>query len=164
VVIDDGRAFLTRDRRRYDLVVVDAFRFPYVPFQLATCEFFALAREHLEPGGLLMLNVGRKGKSKDVVDALARTLTAAFPHVSAVDVPRATNSILVAAEHPLAASAGIDALGLPPTEAHVLHELAPLRPWTVVPTAPVLTDDDAPVELLTDRVVLRELWRSFTGG
>lgn len=163
VAIDDGRAFLARDRRRYDLVIVDAFRFPYVPFQLTTREFFLLTRAHLEPGGALLLNVGRSGESKDVVEAVARTLAEAFPHVSGVDVPNAPNTILVGTAHPLTESAGVTALGLPPEEARFLGALARLRRWPTVATAPVLTDDDAPVEALTDRILLRELSRLFAG-
>ena len=45
----DARPFLRRSTRRYDLIVVDAYRQPYIPFYLATREFFALAREHLTP-------------------------------------------------------------------------------------------------------------------
>jgi hypothetical protein len=38
------------------------------------------------------------------------------------------------------------------------------RPWRPAPGSPVLTDLCAPVELLTDRIVLAELWRSLAGG
>ena len=53
----DARPFLRRTDERYDLIVVDAYHQPYVPFYLATREFFRLARERLEPGGILALNV-----------------------------------------------------------------------------------------------------------
>ena len=39
----DARPFLRRTDERYDLIFVDAYRPPYVPFYLATREFFALA-------------------------------------------------------------------------------------------------------------------------
>lgn len=158
----DARAFLARDRRHYDLIVVDAFRFPYVPFQLTTREFFELARLHLEPGGALMLNVGRLGEARDVVNAVARTLGTSFREVSAVDAPNASNTILVGTEHPLTASAGIAALDLPAAQRVPLGELAPLRPVSPPSSAPVLSDDDAPVEALTDRLVLGEIWRLLT--
>jgi spermidine synthase len=163
VAVEDGRAFLSRDRRRYDVIVVDAFRFPYVPFQLATREFFDLARGHLEDGGALMLNVGRKGESKEVVQAVARTLAGSFRHVAGADVPLASNTILVATEHPLGEGAGIESLALPRQDKHALGTLTALRPWAHVP-GPVLTDDHAPVESLTDRIVLRELFRLFLGA
>ena len=53
----DARPFLRRTDERYDLIVVDAYHQPYVPFYLATREFFRLARERLAPGGILALNV-----------------------------------------------------------------------------------------------------------
>ena len=46
----DGRAFLRASERRFDAIFVDAYRQPYVPFHLATREFFALVRERLDAG------------------------------------------------------------------------------------------------------------------
>lgn len=162
VVIDDGRAALTRDAHRYDLIVVDAFQFPYVPFQLATREFFELARAHLEHGGAFVINVGRNGPHHEVVDAIAATLAQVFPQVHGVDVG-GSNTILAGTEHPLSTGAGLAALGLPADQTRLLAELAPLQPWTSAPGALVLTDDLAPVESLTDRIVLREIWRLLGG-
>ena len=48
---EDARPFLRRIDRRYDLIIVDAYRPPYVPFYLATEEFFRLARERCGPAG-----------------------------------------------------------------------------------------------------------------
>ena len=47
----DARPFLRRTNARFDLIFVDAYRPPYVPFYLATREFFRLARDRLRPGG-----------------------------------------------------------------------------------------------------------------
>ena len=47
VAIDDARHFLSTDLRRWDLVLVDAFQFPYVPFQLVTSEAFLSLKQHL---------------------------------------------------------------------------------------------------------------------
>ena len=53
----DARPFLRSTDERYDLIVVDAYRQPYVPFYLATREFFRLVRDRLAPGGIVALNV-----------------------------------------------------------------------------------------------------------
>jgi spermidine synthase len=37
---EDARSFLRRTDERYDVIIVDAYRPPYVPFYLATKEFF----------------------------------------------------------------------------------------------------------------------------
>ena len=42
-----ARSTCTAPTRRYDAIVVDAYRQPYIPFHLATREFFELARDRL---------------------------------------------------------------------------------------------------------------------
>ena len=63
----DARPFLRSTDERYDLIVVDAYRQPYVPFYLATREFFRLVREHLAPGGIVALNVAAVPDDKRLV-------------------------------------------------------------------------------------------------
>src|SRR6266540_6817726 len=75
----DGRPFLQRSDKRYDLIVVDAYRQPYVPFYLATREFFALARRHLRPGGAIALNVAATPRDRRLSQAIGTTLVTAFP-------------------------------------------------------------------------------------
>ena len=40
--------FLRQSSRRWDVIVVDAYRQPYIPFYLATREFFGEVRDHLD--------------------------------------------------------------------------------------------------------------------
>ena len=46
---EDARPFLRRTDARYDVISVDAYRQPYIPFYLATEEFFELVRDRLRP-------------------------------------------------------------------------------------------------------------------
>ena len=55
---EDARPYLRRTGERYDAIFVDAYRQPYIPFYLATSEFFELCRERLRPGGVVVINVG----------------------------------------------------------------------------------------------------------
>ena len=55
---EDARPWLRASDDRYGLIVVDAYRQPYIPFYLVTKEFFELARDHLAPGGVVAVNVG----------------------------------------------------------------------------------------------------------
>ena len=55
----------------YDVIAVDAYRPPYIPFHLTTVEFFTLAREHLAPDGVVVVNVGRTDTDATLVDAIA---------------------------------------------------------------------------------------------
>ena len=55
---EDARPFLRRSSARYDVIYLDTYRQPYIPFYLSTREFFALARDRLAPGGSIVINVG----------------------------------------------------------------------------------------------------------
>jgi spermidine synthase len=53
----DGRVFLTRNKKQYDLILIDAFHGGYVPFHLLTKEFYSLVKQRLAPGGAAAFNV-----------------------------------------------------------------------------------------------------------
>ena len=52
--------------------MVDVYRQPYIPFYLATREFFELARDRLEPGGVVIVNVGHPEGQDDLEKVLER--------------------------------------------------------------------------------------------
>ena len=96
---EDARPFLRRTKARYDAIFVDAYRQPYIPFYLATREFFELARDRLNPGGAVVVNAGHPEGNDDLEKVLSATLGEVFPHV-ARDPLEPTNTLLVAAETP----------------------------------------------------------------
>jgi spermidine synthase len=156
VHVGDARVFLAGDARHYDAIIVDAFRFPYVPFHLTTREFMQALAEHLAPGGTVCINVGRYFDERAVVDAVGATLAAVFPEVRAVDAHNRSNTLLYAGPVGLGSRLAARVSSLP-TRAlrtlapRVLTELRPVR------AGESLTDDKAPVELLTDGILLRAL-------
>src|SRR3712207_4389533 len=95
----DARPFLRASDDRYDLIAVDAYRQPYIPFYLATTEFFALARDRLRPGGVVVINVGHPEDSEDLEQVLGATLDDVFETVLR-DPSEDTNTQLVATDAP----------------------------------------------------------------
>jgi spermidine synthase len=151
---EDARPWLRRSPGGYDLIVVDAYRQPYIPFYLATREFFELARERLAPGGIVAVNVGHPEGSDELERVLGRTMAAAFPTVLRNPV-EPTNTVLVGSEAP-ASGATLEraAQSAAPDE---LEELARADAGRLEPRlegGSVYTDDRAPVEWLTDRTLL----------
>jgi spermidine synthase len=146
---EDARPFLRRrPGARWDAILVDAYRQPYIPFYLVTREFFQLVRDRLTPGGVVVVNVGHPRGRHELERALAATLRAVFPHVMS-DRTRPTNTELVAGPRPLRFGAGV-----PPALAAVAgRERALLRPAAA--GGDVYTDDRAPVEWLVDRSLVR---------
>jgi predicted membrane-bound spermidine synthase len=164
-VAADGRAYLARqpDNVRFDLIAVDAYRPPYIPFHMATLEFFQLAHDHLSDQGVLAINVGRTAGNFSLVEALAATVGQVFPTVFIIDEPGPPdtigNSLLVATVQPATLenlSANVEMLppALPAEFAEFAVEASQYaRIASPPPETPVLTDDHAPVEWLVHRII-----------
>ncbi|MCP4516166.1 MAG: spermine synthase, partial [Delftia sp.] len=58
-IVSDGRYFMAQGQQIYDVIAVDAYRLPYIPWHLTTVEFFRAARQRLDEDGVLIVNVGR---------------------------------------------------------------------------------------------------------
>jgi spermidine synthase len=95
VMIEDARFALQRMGSAYDLIAIDAYRPPYIPWQLTTVEFFQEVRAHLSENGVVAVNVGRTNDDRELVDAMSATLLDVFADVHVLDVPHTFNSILV---------------------------------------------------------------------
>jgi spermidine synthase len=149
----DARPLLQASGKRYDLIMVDAYRQPYVPFYLATREFFALCRRHLAPGGIIALNVSRVPGDDRLVNGIAGTLATEFPEVLVWPALR-FNELVIG----LSTAAPLDELR------HRLSVAPPLvLPLTGLladqvqrrgPSSDPWTDDRAPVEWITDAMIV----------
>jgi spermidine synthase len=153
VVTADGRPFLAGTDKRYDLILVDAYRQPYIPFYLATREFFRLARDHLTPGGVLAINVAAVPGDDQLGDALGTTMLAEFPAVWRWR-PLRFNELLLAVNGPTTESTLRRRVG---DVALAARSLVPLFRAGIEPVSAhgePLTDDRAPVEWLTDSMIV----------
>ncbi len=124
------------------MVIGDAFGYLVVPWHLATRELVADVRRTLRPGGVYALNV-IDHPPLAFIRAEVATVLAEFPHVALV-APEASlrgeqgsNFVVLASMSPLTP--------FTPPDAGVLTG-DPLRSFAG--TAPVLTDDYAPVDQL----------------
>jgi spermidine synthase len=159
VIVQDGRWALAHSKRQYAVIGVDAYRLPYIPWNLTTKEFFLDVRAHLNTDGVLVINVGRTFTDRRLIDAMAGTLESVFPSVYVVDIPDTFNSILYATVQPtqpgnLAANLAL----MPPGTPALLRDATTRAVANLQPTphsTTVFTDDRAPVEQLTNSIVIR---------
>jgi spermidine synthase len=158
LIAADGRPFLERTETRYDLIVVDAYRQPYVPFYLATSEFFRLAREHLRPGGAIALNVAATPTDRKLSRAIGTTLLTAFPQAWRWRTLR-FNDLVFALREPVSRAELERRATSAPRKVALLLPLFRSRLEPVRVEGKPLTDDRAPVEWLTDRMILHEIQR-----
>lgn len=170
VIVEDGRLAMAQTTARYDLIGLDAYRVPYVPWNLTTLEFFRDLRGHLTDTGVIVINVGRTANAdtgkqdRRLVEAMTNTLQHVFPMVYTIDVPGSFNTILVATIQRTSATNLAANLTMLPTTAHtalrtvIESSLTNLK--TTVASDVLFTDDRAPVETIVDSMVLDFL----TGG
>lgn len=154
----DGRFFLQNTTEQYDLIIIDAYRLPYIPFQLTTTEFFALARSRLTPRGVISVNVGRTESDYRMVEAIAATLGDHFATVHAVNLADTFNTVLVATQEPTAAeNLRLNAASAAHPFFREVAERALPHLYALHGDGLVFTDNRAPVENLTNAILLRYL-------
>jgi spermidine synthase len=155
-VVADARYWLDTQAGKYDVVVMDAYRQPYIPFHLTTREFFTEVRDHLRPGGVAVVNAGRTATDYRLVDAIASTMAAVYPSVFLVDVPAFNNTLVYGTTSPVTVADVEHNLGLinEPVAQSVAQSVINEGRLRVSPYHnQVFTDDLAPVERLIDEII-----------
>jgi len=149
----DARPFLRQTKERYDAIFVDAYRQPYIPFYLATREFFELARDRLRPGGVVVVNAGHPEGTDDLEKVLGATMASVFPTVLR-DPSQAVNTLLLGTAGSASAQRlRANAATLPPDLRTLALEAAG-RVEPYLRGGRVYTDDVAPVEWLIDSSIV----------
>lgn len=145
----DGRRFFARDRNRYDVIMVDAYRGTFVPFHLLTKEYFTILKSRLTPGGAVSQNIE---PCTMLFPAAVNTLRAVFQNV---DLYEAGGNVVAVAydgaeRTPQALSARAAALQQSYKFTHPLPALLAARRTVRRDMAGgrVLVDDFAPAEAL----------------
>jgi spermidine synthase len=155
-VVSDARYWLDTQAGHYDVIVLDAYRQPYIPFHLTTEEFFAQVRDHLNPGGVAAVNVGRTQTDYRLVAAIASTMAAVYTNVYLIDDPNFENTLVFGTTEPVSIDDIKHNLGLvsaPLASSAAQTALAEGRLRVSPYHGQVYTDDLAPVEQLIDEII-----------
>jgi spermidine synthase len=151
---EDARPYLRRSDARYDVIMVDVYRQPYIPFYLATREFFQLARDRLRPGGAVIVNVGHPEGQRELERVLGTTMADVFGTVLR-DPSEDTNTMLLGTDAPASAAPLQRAARTLPLDLRVLAARAGQRLAPGLSGGTVYTDDKAPVEWLIDKSIVQ---------
>ena len=147
----DGRLFLQQSKDKYDIILIDAYRGPFVPFHLLTKEFYQLVKDHLTPGGAVGQNVE---PSTMLFDSAVKTIQSVFPQTDFYVAEG--NVVTIAHDGPPRDLADLQKsakqrqfeLNLRYALPAMLAQRRGLDPKTLDAGAKLLTDDFAPVEAL----------------
>ncbi|GER91587.1 spermidine synthase [Dictyobacter vulcani] len=157
VYTQDGRTFLAASKHTYDIVAIDAFQQPYIPFQFTTREFFTQVRNHLSSTGVVALNTGHTAKDYRLVQAFVNTLSTVFPSVYVFNVPGTINTEIMATMQPTSLDtfrANLSQFSAETTLGQLATEVLPVATRGRVDGGIVFTDDKAPIEQITDQLLL----------
>ena len=155
-VVSDARYWLETQAGKYDVMVLDAYRQPYIPFHLTTKQFFQHVRDHLNPGGVAAVNVGRTATDYRLVDAIASTMAAVYTNVYLIDDPNFNNTLVFGTTEPVTMEDVDHNLALVNSPLASEAAQAVLAGGWVKPSpyhGQVFTDDLAPVERLIDEII-----------
>ncbi len=95
---EDGRRTIERPENsgRYKLIAIDAYDAEGIPAALRGADFFALVKNDLAAGGLLVANIA--GNSAEEDRELRRELLVAFSEARCFHAKESTNVIVIAAK------------------------------------------------------------------
>jgi spermidine synthase len=149
----EGRAFVASAEDQWDIVIVDVYQNEmYIPWTMTTREFWASVSSHLSLGGIVAMNVNSRGQSR-LLQALGNTVASVFPFAyrSPVGQGDSWNYFLIAAND----QPDFERLVRNQTlKDSLLYDAAFALSRSVSrinfnPALTVLTDDRAPVEIMT---------------
>jgi spermidine synthase len=157
ITLADGRMFLLHTAERYDFMMLDVYKDElYIPFHLATKEFFELASSRLTENGSMVMNIAALSSDSELLVVLRNTVTAAFPHVYEYRAADSYNSLLFAFK----SEPNFLAIGLSshPLELRTLLNqiLRGIKRVEFDANQEVALDNRSPIEFLTEKMVLSE--------
>ncbi len=163
----DGRLYLTRTPKRFDLILLDAYHGDSIPFHLITREFFETADQKLTANGVTVINVigGLTGPKSKIVRSLIKTLRETFPQIyvfptlgaDPVSIETIQNVIVIASKNKerfdireiIRRAASLDSNLFPDPVEKINSSYYEAEILT--DDVPVLTDDYAPTDSLLHR-------------
>jgi spermidine synthase len=152
----DGRIFVNLGKRRYDIVIIDAYtQQVYIPFHLTTFEFFRHVKRGLSNEGIVAMNVSAARNDSPLIRSITNTLRLVFGHVYQLRIPNSVDNLVLASDKSIdfASLGGAVGKGMQGI-AQYSRQFFTESPYDerYMP----LTDDRAPVEQMVDWEILKQ--------
>jgi len=154
----DGRRYLNKCEKKYDVIILDAFGSSYIPFHLVTRESFQLASSRLKKEGILAANIITAGWRGNVVLAVCESIRQSLTNVLVLPIsepPNSLGNVVI-----LASRRELTPLREPPIpSSRFSREYTRFHAWENRFSPPkhggiVLTDDLNPVDIWAEQINL----------
>lgn len=151
-ISQDARMFLRTTDEKYDVIYLDAFANEFqLPWHLSTLEFWKLASEHLEEGGVVGMNVfSLKQNGGDLLNSISATGKKVFSHVYHIPITESEDrNILLLMSNKRINPEDFVSLNPDPDLKKIRQQtIKNIREFTESDNYRILTDDSTPLELL----------------
>ena len=161
IYIEDARWGLTHNDYKYQVINVDAYDPPYIPWHLTTREFFTEIYNHLSDDGVMVINVARIFEDRVLLHSLFQTIDSVFPSTYIVDLPDTFNSMVFATKSVTSENNLIDNYLVLMSEQDSHPLILSTLERTILNLQPppskgyIFTDDKAPVERITNSMIFK---------
>lgn len=155
VEVADARSFVQQTEQSYDVIIVDAYSNEmYIPWTMSTNEFFNELKSILTDDGIIALNINAVSENSPLLLIMENTIASVFAFTERIPLThnQSINYLLLASNaeiQPLLVEE--QPVLLQPISTIVNHQRLPV---TNSPNTKIFTDDWAPVELFTDKMIL----------
>lgn len=151
---EDGRTYLNKNTKKYDVIFCDAFKSKYPPYQLSTKEAMQKEFDALNDNGIVILNIisaveGNKGK---LLRAIYTTYKSIFPQVYILPVTTPENGnevqniIIIALKSK-------DVPKFNSSDSELNQYLQHIWKKEIDTDMPIITDDYAPVDYYASEAI-----------
>jgi spermidine synthase len=153
----DGRIFVNLEKRKYDIVIIDAYtQQVYIPFHLTTVEFFSQVKRRLSGNGILAMNVSSARNDSPLIKSITNTLRLVFGHVYQLRIPHSVDNLVLASDRSIDFAFPFDAVGKG-MQGIAQQSRQLFTESTYDDRYKPLTDDRAPIEHMVDWEILKQL-------
>lgn len=151
---EEGRMFLKRSKANYDIIIIDAYNNQlHIPFHLTTDEFFEEVKNKLNSDGIIAININAFSNSSELLIAITNTISSVFENVYVMPIKGSYNFMVIGSG---------DEIDFNIVNSKTYNEdlkiifnniIEGAKKYTYDPFKTTLTDDRAPIEYLTDKMV-----------
>lgn len=151
---EEGRMFLKQAEKKYDLIIIDAYNNQlHIPFHLTTEEFFKLVREKLHEDGMVAINVNAESEKSELLWAIANSIAYNFSNITITPINFSFNYMIVGRNEMI----NYDNISNRDIRSELINTLNNTKDksynFEYEKNALKLTDDKAPIEYLTDKMI-----------
>lgn len=158
----DGHMFLKYSDKSYDLIIVDAYSNQmYIPWNMTTQEFWETVRDSLAEGGIAAINVNAISKDSDLLQGITNSMASVFQNTYLTKVGHAGSwNYMISASDKEIDFESLDNIEIDETLKVYRDDIVEnTEKYIFSHDKPLFTNDWAPVETMTDKMLMEYLWQ-----